>query len=406
MDNEKFRTGAFPEPSCKNPDPVGDAGEGCVCDDNLVRNQRTGECIPLEDCPRCYGSAQGDPHYLTYDGRRYDLFDHCTHIFSKDCEDDTFTVYSIASNACSGGRAPTCIDKAVIEVPSSKTRLFLTGAPLSYDFEGNQTNPANLNIAQIGTRIVVYIADIDVTVTFGKWYLRVCAPLRYSGKLCGLLGDCDGNHLNDFQLPDGNVTDLLTFEMEYRADIDADQCTHIDPDMSTTPCTPTPEAIGACAALDKMNTNSPFTACFEVFDPTTAYQNCIFDFCNCGLECSCTVVQTYALDCRQQGIDVDPTPPPCCTFSIMHKYLNIYLFDNCFYRYAFLSLSTAFDCPDGFVYNRCGPQFPATCTVTTPVEGCVEGCFCPAGKVLEDGQCIDLADCGQYIRNVDPMIAT
>ena len=47
------------------------------------------------------------------------------------------------------------------------------------------------------------------------------------------------------------------------------------------------------------------------------------------------------------------------------------------------------------VYQQCGQACPQTCdTVETDcVGGCVEGCFCPSGKVLWNGNCINLSEC-------------
>jgi len=48
------------------------------------------------------------------------------------------------------------------------------------------------------------------------------------------------------------------------------------------------------------------------------------------------------------------------------------------------------------VYQQCGPVCPETCDNDDSVQcpsGCVEGCFCPAGMVLSNGQCINESDC-------------
>jgi len=45
---------------------------------------------------------------------------------------------------------------------------------------------------------------------------------------------------------------------------------------------------------------------------------------------------------------------------------------------------------------QCGPVCPETCDNDYSVQcpsGCVEGCFCPTGMVLSNGQCINESDC-------------
>jgi len=52
------------------------------------------------------------------------------------------------------------------------------------------------------------------------------------------------------------------------------------------------------------------------------------------------------------------------------------------------------------VYQQCGPSCPQTCDTNEDTDcsgGCVEGCFCPSGQVLYNGNCIDMNDCaGKY----------
>ena len=48
------------------------------------------------------------------------------------------------------------------------------------------------------------------------------------------------------------------------------------------------------------------------------------------------------------------------------------------------------------VYQLCGPVCPQTCDTdkeTDCLGDCVEGCFCPSGQVLSNGNCINSTDC-------------
>ena len=47
------------------------------------------------------------------------------------------------------------------------------------------------------------------------------------------------------------------------------------------------------------------------------------------------------------------------------------------------------------IYQQCGPLCPQTCDTNEDEcsGGCVEGCFCPSGKVLWNGNCIDSSEC-------------
>ena len=56
----------------------------------------------------------------------------------------------------------------------------------------------------------------------------------------------------------------------------------------------------------------------------------------------------------------------------------------------------AIECPAGMVYQQCGQACPQTCDTVDSEEcvgGCVEGCFCPSGKVLWKGNCLNASEC-------------
>ena len=58
------------------------------------------------------------------------------------------------------------------------------------------------------------------------------------------------------------------------------------------------------------------------------------------------------------------------------------------------------ECPADMIYQQCGEACPKTCDTDENnrcVGGCVEGCFCPSGRVLWKGRCINETDCaGAY----------
>ena len=68
-----------------------------------------------------------------------------------------------------------------------------------------------------------------------------------------------------------------------------------------------------------------------------------------------------------------------------------------------LSFIVAINCPSDLVYQQCGPVCPQACDTDEDTEcsnGCVEGCFCPNGKALYKGMCVNAADCeGKYVNS-------
>ena len=63
-----------------------------------------------------------------------------------------------------------------------------------------------------------------------------------------------------------------------------------------------------------------------------------------------------------------------------------------FYELIFIAI----ECPEGMVYQQCGQVCPQTCDSEEDEDcagGCVEGCFCPSGKVVWNGNCINSSEC-------------
>ena len=58
-------------------------------------------------------------------------------------------------------------------------------------------------------------------------------------------------------------------------------------------------------------------------------------------------------------------------------------------------------CPPGMVYHQCGSLRPLTCdrdNSNLPIAGCAEGCFCPDGQVMVNGQCRHPLACPGYFK--------
>ena len=317
-ENFEICFGNSPQPSCHNRQPKHTVyQQGYFCSAGTVLNTRTRKCVQPNKCPKCFGSVSGDPHYLTYDGLRYDLFDECSHILTKDCIGNTFTVYSITSDKCSKGGVPTCLDQAVIEVPHLQTTITLFSSPLKYDREGGINAAERLCIYQNSDRIVVDIVEFGVTVVFAPYAIQVHTPSSYSGKLCGLLGDCNDNSSDDFKLKNGTVTtDLLVLEREYRApNIDFD-CSYTHTSIEPPVCDTEERARGEEFCSYLTSTTGSYSSCHGVIHPDRSFENCVTDYCyrDDEIVAVCSVIRDYAHECRANGIKVGSLPPECSKY--------------------------------------------------------------------------------------------
>ena len=284
-------------------------------------------CFDPVECPACRGGAWGDPHYTSYDGLYYDLFDHCTHIFTKDCMNNTFAVYSVTSNACSGGRTPTCIDEAYVGV--GPVLIHLYSSPPTYEFTGTEDlSSISTTVTLQNGQITVYVRDLDVVVTFGRWELNVQVSSDYGGKLCGLLGDCNGETHNDMYIYNSTghfvPATLQEFEEAHRVyNFTNDGCEFIDHTSATCEVDDIDsDEVALCNMLTDVNSNS--SACHMTLSPNSFHRDCLLDACyiDDNHEGLCRSMLTYADKCRSLGIDVGLPPEECgeCVYFLTTSY--------------------------------------------------------------------------------------
>ena len=91
--------------------------------------------------------ARGDPHYTTFDGRRYDFMGKCEYVLAKDSVNGTFEIRQ-ATEPCGNG-VPTCtrsvtvifgalnieLRRGTISVDGIEVTLQANGAQLPYPGE-------------------------------------------------------------------------------------------------------------------------------------------------------------------------------------------------------------------------------------------------------------------------------
>ena len=186
---------------------------------------------------------------------------------------------------------------------------------MTYNVTPGDPKPQHLAFFKDASSLTVHVYPYDIQIIFSSFFLRVTTPLSYSGKLCGLLGDCNGDPENDFLLPNGAVTDLANFEEEYRADLGGIECTPMDPGNTNVSCQASDLAAAELFCQSLRLTTSFLARCFDVISPEKVFENCLAAFCTCtdGEGCACGVIEAYATQCKANGILVD-TPTECSTY--------------------------------------------------------------------------------------------
>ncbi|KFZ66391.1 IgGFc-binding protein, partial [Antrostomus carolinensis] len=219
--------------------------------------------------------------------------------------------------------------------------------------------------------------NFEVIVTFDWYsYARVILPNTYSGAVCGLCGNADGDPQDDFALPNGQqATDEIQFADSWKV-ADVPGCWA----GCTQDCQVCTEAEKRAYRGDKhcgllVKKRGPFAACHTTIDPTPYFDDCLFDTClyKGHQETICSSITAYVTACQSQGIRIKR------------------------WRTAAFCSPT---CPPNQHYELCGPSCPPTCRGQVEVEecedptSCSEGCFCDDGFLWSGDRCVPLAHCG------------
>ncbi|XP_070620022.1 IgGFc-binding protein-like [Erythrolamprus reginae] len=318
----------------------------------------------------------GDPHYTTFDGRKYDFQGSCVYqmagICSKDSSLPRFSVFVENNNR--GSKLVSYTKVVSLEVYNVTLTL-------------SQEHPRKIQVNEVlmdlpfsyKNKLKAYISgvhgfiktDFDLQVTF-DWnsHARVIVPKSYANALCGLCGNANQDPGDDFIMKDGTQTrDEIQFANSWKVR-EVPGCST----GCTTNCPVCDEIYQGdqfCGILIKKN--GPFRQCHKIIDPKPYFDNCVFDTCTYKghHDTLCDGISAYGTACQALGIQIKPWRSA--------SFCNL-------------------PCPRNSHYEPCGNACPATCQNPSAPETCeapcIEGCFCDSGFILSGDQCVPLAECG------------
>ncbi|KAF7242403.1 IgGFc-binding protein [Varanus komodoensis] len=371
----------------------GNCGSRCTCDSSLgIVVCKPASCQANEQCALVNGvwgchpvsyatcSASGDPHYTSFDGRRYDFMGTCIYQLVGLCSDDpTLKPFTINVENNNRGNKKVSYTKVVTVEAYNLSIVLSQEHPRRIQVNGAF---ANLPFYH-GDRIKAYLrgmevfiqTDFDVTVVFDwKSYVRVMVPSTYTNAVCGLCGNNNRDPKDDFAMKDGSQAPSASQFAESWKVAEVPGC--------SVGCTDDCPACGDaqkeayegeqyCGILIKKD--GPFRQCHRTIDPTPYFIDCVFDTCQYHgqHDALCRAISVYVAACQALGVQIGPwrTDSFCSPACSLNSH-----------------------------YELCGNGCPATCHgLSAPAScmaSCKEGCYCDAGFVLSGDQCVPLGDCG------------
>ncbi|KAJ8332925.1 hypothetical protein SKAU_G00418210 [Synaphobranchus kaupii] len=395
-------------------DPQGQCQEQCKCGENGAIDCQNFKCGRGEACKVVGGVggchpvgegkcvASGDPHYISFDGRRFDFQGTCVYTLAKVCDDDgkRLVPFVVEESNEKYGDGRVAVTKAVAVVVYGYVITIRQGMSWRVIVDEEELNlPLSLDegrvtVDQEGRNIIVR-TDFGLRVLYDAvYYVELVVPSTYRGKMCGLCGNYNGDSSDDFLLPSGwrtgNVDD---FGEAWAVDLLGMECGGCR--WQCPVCKPAevakhrqPVSCGIIAFK-----SGPFQTCHVKVDPKPYLQHCVFDVCALDGDQGtlCKSVQAYAIACQHAGAQIQPwrTASFCPASCPTNSHYDVCA-DTC--GTACASLAGP------------GPS-PGTCS-----NACFEGCQCDPGFVSDGNKCVSMDTCGciyegRYIKSGQSVVS-